>query len=243
MYISSMIVYVFWCALHIFGLDYIAWLHCNWLVAAALSPSGEFQTMKHPMQFLRRMLGSGGLSCCNFPDGIFQQPGWKLYMFFFKQHQIKYLPVEFSGRRCSVKTPKCWPSFFWFYNHFHSDGQNPAPVGKLEINYLKYSYSMNRIDTSGSMLVILCILLYLVAGILSVNLFGASNKRQEPSVLCRLFKLCNLSTSSRGGWLWSALKNSNWFEVIGISHWHHAEELYGRNMKKLIVALQTTPKN
>ena len=28
------------------------------------SPSGEFQAMKHPMQFLRRMLASGG---CNFP--------------------------------------------------------------------------------------------------------------------------------------------------------------------------------
>lgn len=48
------------------------------------------------------------------------------------------------GRRCSVETPRCCPSIFW-YNHFDSvNGENPAPVGKLEI-LLKYSYSMNRI--------------------------------------------------------------------------------------------------
>ena len=42
---------------------------------------------------------------------------------------------DFSGRRCSVETPNCCPSIFW-YNHFHFvNGENPAPVGKLEITW------------------------------------------------------------------------------------------------------------
>ena len=156
-----------------------------WVILAFFSlssPSGEFQAMKHPMQFLRRMLGFGGGAI--FRDGIFQRPGV----------------------------------------HWVEDFQLKLPSA------------------------------------------GASkNSRQEPSVLCRLFKLWGCSTSSRGGWRngrffehWNIWKfrsgglvvfetkcieeaqvhpstmyaRIDGYEMVGmieISHWHHAEELYGRN--------------